>query len=399
MSPPNEILENRRKNRITYPYLNLLEFATRERTFLSIIGLAFIVGAFATFNWHFAMWFGFTFAAYSAVANDSIQSLGTFIESNKKQKWYILWLFTGVILIITISFSYFYFKGDVTYQRLLDNQGNTAYPHPGSFSYFQIIAPVVLLILTRLRMPVSTTFLLLSVFSASSEGITSIVSKSVTAYVLAFVISFIIWYSGYELIRKYFKKRKTHIAWPVIQWTVSGALWSVWLMQDGANIAVFLPRKLEFYQFAIFTGTIFLGLGLLFYLRGDKIQQVVSEKVRISDVRAATLIDFTYVLLLIYKLLDSTIPLSTTWVFLGVIGGREIAVSIARKKKGMKHKRKALGLIGRDLLYATIGLIISVALASGANPQIRKEIIEFLSSLVDFTNLSMLAWQLPVSPL
>jgi hypothetical protein len=65
----------------------------------------------------------------------------------------------------------------------------------------------------------------------------------------------------------------------------------------------------------------------------------------------------------------------------------------------MKHKRKALGLIGRDLLYATIGLIISVALASGANPQIQKEIIEFLSSLVDFTNLSMLAWQLPVSPL
>lgn len=399
MAPPNEILENRRKNRITYPYLNLLEFATRERTFLIVIGLAFIVGAFATFNWHVAMWFGFTFAAYSAVANDSIQSLGTFIESNKKQKWYILWLFTGAILIITISFSYFYFKGDVTYQRLLDNQGNTAYPHPDSFSYFQIIAPVVLLILTRLRMPVSTTFLLLSVFSASSEGITSIVSKSVTAYVLAFVISFIIWYSGYELIRKYFKKRKAHIAWPVIQWTVSGALWSVWLMQDGANIAVFLPRKLEFYQFAIFTGTIFLGLGLLFYLRGDKIQQVVSEKVRISDVRAATLIDFTYVLLLIYKLLDSTIPLSTTWVFLGVIGGREIAVSVARNKKGMKHKRKALGLIGRDLLYATIGLIISVALASGANPQIRKEIIEFLSSLVDFTNLSVLAWQLPVSPL
>jgi hypothetical protein len=132
-------------------------------------------------------------------------------------------------------------------------------------------------------------------------------------------------------------------------------------------------------QFLIFTGTIFLGLGLLFYLRGDKIQEVVSEKIRIADVRAATLVDFTYVLLLIYKLLDSTIPLSTTWVFLGIIGGREIAVNIARSKKGFKHKRKALKIIGRDLLYATIGLIISVALAAGANPGIRRDVLDFLS--------------------
>lgn len=287
-----------------------------------IIVLAFILGAFATLDRHVAMWFGFLFAAYATVANDSIQSLGTFIESNKHRPWYVLWLFAGLILIATVTFSFIYFKGDVTYQRLLDSNGNTAYPHPEQFSYFQVIAPVVLLILTRLRMPVSTTFLLLSVFSASSMGVTSIINKSITAYLLAFVLSFTIWFFGYNTIRKYFKKRKAHPAWPVIQWLISGALWSVWLMQDGANIAVFLPRILTFTQFLIFTGTIFLGLGLLFYLRGDKIQEVVSEKIRIADVRAATLVDFTYVLLLIYKLLDSTVPLSTTWVFLGVIGGR-----------------------------------------------------------------------------
>jgi hypothetical protein len=372
-------LASRRKNLGTTIYLNLLERAVKERTFLIIIVLAFILGAFATLDRHVAMWFGFLFAAYATVANDSIQSLGTFIESNKHRPWYVLWLFAGLILIATVTFSFIYFKGDVTYQRLLDSNGNTAYPHPEQFSYFQVIAPVVLLILTRLRMPVSTTFLLLSVFSASSMGVTSIINKSITAYLLAFVLSFTIWFFGYNTIRKYFKKRKAHPAWPVIQWLISGALWSVWLMQDGANIAVFLPRILTFTQFLIFTGTIFLGLGLLFYLRGDKIQEVVSEKIRIADVRAATLVDFTYVLLLIYKLLDSTVPLSTTWVFLGVIGGREIAINIARRKKGSKHKRKALKLIGRDLLYATIGLIVSVALAAGANPGIRKDVIDFLT--------------------
>jgi len=376
-----DVTVKRRKNVSEVPYLNLLEWATKERTFLILIGLAFILAAFATFNGKTAMWFGFLFAAYAAVANDSIQSLGTFIESNKDKRWYVLWLFTGLIMLGTLTFSFIYFNGDVTYQRLLDNEGNTKYPFDEQFSYFQIIAPVVLLILTRLRMPVSTTFLLLSVFSADTSGITSVVWKSVSGYILAFVISFLIWYFGFDLIRKYFKKRKAHFGWTITQWVVSGSLWSVWLMQDGANIAVFLPRTLELWQFIIFVGTIFFGLGLLFYLRGDKIQQVVSEKVRISDVRAATLIDFTYVLLLIYKLFVSTIPMSTTWVFLGTIGGREMAVSLSRKKKVIKHKGKALKIIGRDFLYATIGLVISVALASGANPTIRNKVIEYLTDL------------------
>lgn len=374
----------RRKNTSDIPYLNILEWATKERTFLILIGIAFIIAAFATFNGKMAMWFGFLFAAYAAVANDSIQSLGTFIESNKDKKWYVLWLFTGLIMLATITFSYVYFNGDVTYQRLLDNNGNTKYPFDEDFSYFQIIAPVVLLILTRLRMPVSTTFLLLSVFSADTSGITSVVWKSVSGYILAFILSFLIWYFAYDFISKYFKKRKFHRGWMVAQWLISGSLWAVWLMQDGANIAVFLPRQLELYQFIIFVGTLFFGLGLLFYLRGDKIQEVVSEKVRISDVRAATLIDFTYVLLLIYKLFISTVPMSTTWVFLGTIGGREIAVSLSRRKKGSKHKHKALRLIGRDFLYAFIGLVISVALASGANPSIRNNIIEYLSGVFTF---------------
>jgi hypothetical protein len=152
-------------------------------------------------------------------------------------------------------------------------------------------------------------------------------------------------------------------------------------MQDGANIAVFLPREQSLPVFLIFATTIFAGLGLLFYLRGDKIQSIVSEKVRISDVRAATLIDLSYVILLIYKLFISTVPLSTTWVFLGIIGGREIAVSLSRSKKGFRHKKKAWKMILRDFTYAMIGLLVSVILASGANPNIRAAIGDYLSSL------------------
>lgn len=361
--------------------LDILDYLASEKKFLFIITAGFVVSAVFINNSQVSMWLGFLFAGYAAVSNDSIQSLGTFIESNQKKKWWVLWLFVGIIFLATVTFSWFYFNGDVTYQRLLDSNGETKFPHPEKFNYFQVIAPLVLLILTRLRMPVSTTFLLLSVFSASSAGISSMVFKSLSGYGLAFILSFLIWYFSYNIIKKFFKSRKSHPAWTVVQWTVSGSLWATWVMQDGANIAVFLPRQQTPVQFIIFSLTIFAGLGLLFYLRGDKIQRIVSEKVRISDVRAATLVDFSYVLLLIYKLFISTVPMSTTWVFLGVIGGREIAVSLARKKKGKKHKKKALRMILRDVAYAFTGLVISVALASGANPAIRNEIVMFIKSL------------------
>lgn len=361
-------------------YLNLLEVFAKEKLFLIVILIGLLLAEILTGYGQAAMWLGFAFAAYAAVSNDSIQSLGTFIESNGDKKWWILWLYVGAIFLVTVTFSWYYFDGDVTYQRLLKD-GVTKFPHPTNFSIFQIIAPLVLLIITRLRMPVSTTFLLLSVFSADSSGIISMVGKSVSGYALAFVLSFTVWYFSYRLIKKFFKRRKSHPAWMPIQWIVSGSLWSVWVMQDGANIAVFLPRQQSLIQFLIFSLTIFLGLGLLFYLRGDKIQQVVSEKIRISDIRAATLIDFTYVILLIYKLFVSPIPMSTTWVFLGVIGGREIAISLSRTKEGEKHKKKAWKMILKDFTYALIGLVISVILASGANKGIRDEVFGFFANL------------------
>lgn len=363
------------------PYLNILDFLSEEKTFLSIVVVGIIIAATSTTNANLAMWIGFFFAAYAAVANDSIQSLGTFIESNKANKWWILWLFIGGIFLVTVTFSYIYFDGDVTYQRLSNPDGTTDYPHPDKFTFFQVIAPLVLLILTRLKMPVSTTFLLLSVFSADTSGITSVVLKSWSGYILAFIVSFSIWYLSYNAIRKYFKSRKYSNYWVAVQWIVSGSLWATWVMQDGANIAVFLPRSQTVTQFSIFSLTIFFGLGLLFYLRGDKIQGVVSEKTRVSDIRAATLIDLSYVILLIYKLFISTVPMSTTWVFLGIIGGREIAISLSRKKKGNKHKKKAVRMIAKDFLYAMIGLLVSIILAASGNASIREEIFQSIQNL------------------
>lgn len=168
--------------------------------------------------------------------------------------------------------------------------------------------------------------------------------------------------------------------WVIFQWITSGVLWPVWIQQDAANIAIFLPRSLLVWEFVAFAGYIFLGLGLLFYLRGDKIQGIVDEKSGVTDVRAATLVDFIYAILLYYKLFESTLPMSTTWLFIGLLGGRELAISITRNKPKKRSKAtiRALKMTGKDMLYALIGLLISLLIALAINHTIRQEVYDMI---------------------
>ncbi|MDZ7756231.1 hypothetical protein [Rhodohalobacter sp.] len=269
----------------------------------------------------------------------------------------------------TVAASWFIYDGDVTYQRLSSKGFETA---PTEFSFLQVAAPIFLLILTRMRMPVSTTFLLLSCFSASAEGITSVLGKSLSGYGLALITGLVVWLVVTRLVeRKLTDEPKAY--WVPIQWIISGTLWAVWIMQDASNIAVFLPRTLSFGGFMAFALYIFFGLGILFYLRGDKIQQIVTEKSRVTDVRSATMVDFIYSLLLVYKLTVSTVPMSTTWVFLGLLAGREIGMSIMDSKEDGRPMGKVLIMVIKDVTYAFIGLIVSIVLAISINAEVRRE--------------------------
>ncbi|HSI91642.1 MAG TPA: hypothetical protein VK927_11030, partial [Adhaeribacter sp.] len=263
----------------------------REKKFLYFILFSLILtGAIYPFPM-VAMWVGFAFAAYSAIANDSIQTIGTFIASNSTKKWYWLWFFMGGIFLLTVFYSWYTFSGDVTYQRLTSKGFDKT---PTSFVYLQLAAPIVLLLLTRFRIPVSTTFMLLSVFSTTSGAIVSMVSKSIIGYISAFVVALIIYLLFTRLLKRVIKKSKAHSGWTVAQWVISGFLWYVWLAQDMSNVAVFLPRQLNVYEFVAFAGFIFLGLGFLFYNRGDKIQEIITKKTEVTDVRSATIIDLVY---------------------------------------------------------------------------------------------------------
>ncbi len=347
---------------------------TKQKWYAYFLLALVVISALAQPYAAWAMWVAFALAAYSAIANDSIQTIGTFISSTRHVKWYYLWLHMGGIFILVVCGGWYYYQGDISYGRLQTPGLDVA---PDEFSFLQLLAPIVLLVLTRLRMPVSTSILLLSAFSAKASSIASILQKSLWGYALAFVVGFCMWYVLSYFFGRLFKTKKTTgLGWVIAQWLVSGMLWGVWVMQDMANIAVVLPRSLSLWQLVVVVVYVVLGLGVLFYLRGARIQQLVEEKSNITNVRTATMIDLSYALLLYYLKIQSQIPISTTWVFIGLLGGRELGWNLGLGK--LKRFRLITRFIVKDVAYAGIGLVVSLVIAVSVSASLRASLYALL---------------------
>ena len=306
---------------------------------------------------------GFLLAAYSVVANDSIQTLGTFLASNSHRPWWLLWIFAGSILLAVLFYGWIVNDGDPAYGRL------EKFPVPeGGVSWIHAIPPLALLILTRLGVPVSTTFLVLTVFAVTggqASNLGAMLTKSALGYVVAFVSAILLFSFVFKRATEYFHRtRGAEIPayWVVLQWASTGFLWSQWLIQDLANIFVYLPRELSPLWLAFGVGTLLLMQGYIFYQFGGEIQKIVTSKTDTTDIRAATIIDFIYgVVLLVFKEM-SNMPMSTTWVFLGVLAGREFALSFYLSNTTTRGTaRKVIS----DAAKALSGLIVSVVLAFG----------------------------------
>lgn len=317
---------------------------------------------------------GFLLAAYSIVANDAIQTLGTFLSSNSHRHWTFLWVYVSLIFLIVMSYAYFFGSSDMSYGRL----NRIPYPENG-ISWWHAIPPLFLLILTRFGIPVSTTFLVLTIFAftggAETAGVMeSMLIKSGMGYVVALVMGGVVWIMVSRNFERWIHEtpRSSHsMRWMILQWCSTAFLWSQWLVQDLANIFVFLPRQTldgpDGTQ-VIFSGGLILFatlvmialLAIIFATRGGKIQMIVLRKTNTTDVRAATLVDFIYGLILIFFKELNDVPMSTTWVFLGLLAGREIAIAYMAN---LRDHREALRDVMFDTLRALSGLVVSVFLA------------------------------------
>lgn len=302
---------------------------------------------------------GFCLAAYSIVGNDVPQTLGTFISSNSHRPWWVLWLFASTILAIVLLYGWWASGiGDAAYGRL------ETIPYPeGGMSWLYIVPPILLIILTKYGIPVSTTFLVLTIFSPSS--LSSMLTKSVMGYAVAFVVAILVYRFVIRKVTVYFSETKHESPtrfWIVLQWGATAFLWSQWLIQDLANIFVYVPRQVPF-EFMLFAVATFVVLmGVIFYQRGGAIQNIINTKTGVEDIRAATIIDFIYALILLVFKEWSNIPMSTTWVFLGLLAGREFAISMHMVTVDSRYTARN---ISKDAMKLLLGLAVSILLATG----------------------------------
>jgi len=312
------------------------------------------------------MWLGFILAAYSVVGNDVIQTLGTFLASNEKRPWYVLWLFAATILTVTLVYGWYQYDGDVSYQRLLGDGGfaDPKYKDPRdieSFGWVYILPPLVLMVITRFGIPVSTSFLILTFFNP--KNLYSMVVKSMTGYLVAFSAAVVLYIFITKSLEKKFSanpiKESEKTWWTVAQWASTGFLWTQWLAQDFANIYVYLPRKVDGTTLIISISILLAMLAYIFYSKGGAIQKIVKAKTNTADIRSATFIDLSYGIVLFFFKELNNIPMSTTWVFLGLLAGREIAIRYNLSKKVPNETLKDLGM---DLGKVFFGLAISIGL-------------------------------------
>tara|TARA_R110000803_G_scaffold153698_1_gene218584 strand:+ start:803 stop:1858 length:1056 start_codon:yes stop_codon:yes gene_type:complete len=327
---------------------------------------------------------GFAVAAYAVVANDSIQTLGTFLSSNAKRPWWMLWIFASSILVAVIAYGYFKGGGDVAFDRLdklsvLPGEGDRSGALAPGIQWWHALPPLVLLAMTRYGIPVSTTFLVLTLFAlsggSSTDGVLqSMLVKSALGYVVAFFSGVVIWVIISRTFERWVFDTKEELPWPywvIFQWLSTTFLWSQWLMQDLANIFIYLPRNVaivggethvSFDPAYVIGGTALLVLiqGYIFATRGGEIQKIVQSKINTVDVRAATIVDVFYgIILYVFKEM-SNIPMSTTWVFLGLLAGRELAIAYVAQ---LRNKTEAVRDVLSDAGRAFLGLIISILLA------------------------------------
>jgi hypothetical protein len=298
------------------------------------------------------MWTGFLLAAYSVIANDSIQTLGTWIASNRKVNWKYMWGFASAVLLIAIWYGWWAYDGDISYGRL------NKIPFEG-VEWYQALAPAVLLLLTRFGVPVSTSFLVLSAF-ASTLVLQKVLMKSMLGYAVAGVAAYLILLALTRLIDEGKSIKDSHKKWWSIgQWVTTGFLWWTWLSHDMANIAVYLPRQIPVEVMFIISAVFIAGLAWMLQHRGGKIQEIVVQKKNTKYVRSATLIDlFYFIILYVFKEMND-IPMSTTWVFVGLLTGRELAIASFRQKDSVK---KVFPIVGRDFLKLMVGLAASVGI-------------------------------------
>ena len=353
---------------------------------------------------------GFLLASWAVIGNDSLQTLGPFLQANRGRtpRW-LQALALCAVLCGVLLLGWWRNAGDASWGRL------ASYPAPVQFGWPELLPPLAVLLLTQAGVPVSTSFLVLTAFSPAN--LPALLRRSLLGYGLALGVGLLVygavtWWSTSLTTRSVVAggdssqggeargsdsndgpcngvsapalSADSKPAGPqrppcsggsgalpaaglglALQWLATGWLWSQWLIQDLANIFIYLPRHPGPGAMAFALGVLCLGVCLLVAEGGGAIQAILQRKSGLQAPRASAALSLVYGLILALLAIWGREPLSTTWVFLGLLAGRELALQLT---PGAQPPAAVAGDLARDLALAALGLAVSVAVALAVQP-------------------------------
>ena len=336
---------------------------------------------------------GFVLASWAVIGNDSLQTLGPFLQANRGRtpRW-LQALFLCALLCAVLLIGWWRNGGDPSWGRL------ESYPAPHLFGWAELLPPLAVLLLTQAGVPVSTSFLVLTAFAPAN--LPALLGRSLLGYGLALATGLLLYGACSLWSRSRAMPPVDASAAPqrppsaaaspehpgrtlpadaavaqtdghltslalALQWLAAGWLWSQWLIQDLANLFIYLPRRLGGGALAFALALLCTGVCLLLAENGGAIQRIVRRKSGLERPAASATLSLIYGLILALLALWGREPLSTTWVFLGLLAGRELALTLEPRARPLAEL--ALDL-GRDLALAGLGLAISLAVALALQP-------------------------------
>lgn len=330
---------------------------------------------------------GFLLAAWAVIGNDALQTLGPFLQANRGRtpRW-LQALALCAVLCGVLLLGWWHNGGDASWGRL------ESYPEPDRFGWAELLPPLVVLLLTQAGVPVSTSFLVLTAFTPAN--LPALLRRSLLGYGLALLVGLLV-FGAVVLVSRWWRAgsnasgcdrlledpagdpdaaERLSVAASAglpagialaFQWIATGWLWSQWLIQDLANIFIYLPRRPGSGTLGLALVVLCAGVCLLLAERGGAIQDILRRKSGLQGPMANAALSLLYGLILALLAFRGREPLSTTWVFLGLLAGRELAMLLEPSPRPAAALARDLG---RDLALASLGLAVSLGVALALQP-------------------------------
>lgn len=303
----------------------------------------------------FFSWFMLAVSSYTVVANNYIQTIGSFIVNNK-QKFWSNWFFVSVNFTIATLISWFIFNGSLDYSFLKNVE------YQKDLNIIIIFIPLLLNIFTKYGIPVSATFLIIPLFGSNST-VHIMLTKTVTSYFLAFMVAFFVWRTIYKYFKNFIKYEKDDLNffWNFMEYITTALVWIAWNILNICVFVVFVDRDFSIYELLAVNIIVIFVIYIIMVNSGGQIEKIIRDKKDNANKKTTAIFNLLFAIILLSLEFFSNVPLTTTWVFLGLLAGRELALSYVEKGIFADKKSKiSLVKIIKDLNKAIIGIVFSL---------------------------------------